>query len=163
MLNLTDRKFLIEIVAHAIAQAHLTCASEELRNEWINAVAEAAAFVLEGDTFLFHWDSLENSLRFLSHDDGKVYEAADRHCQFCAARQSPQTPCFHRALNRLVGNYLEFQQRPGEADKTDFADAVFFDRKLSTRRKIELLNLSIAEGRTELKSLVEALQRCAVS
>lgn len=62
-------------------------------------------------------------------------------------------------MSRLVENYFEFQRKPGEISKIDFADAVFFDPKLSAREKVELLNLSILEGRVELKPRVQALQQ----
>jgi hypothetical protein len=62
-------------------------------------------------------------------------------------------------MSRLVKNYFEFRRRPGEIGKVDFADAVFFDPELSARQKVELLNLSILEGRTELKPRVAALQK----
>jgi hypothetical protein len=58
-----------------------------------------------------------------------------------------------------VKNYFEFQQRPGEILKIDFAAAVFFDPVLTVREKVNLLNLSILEGRTELKTHVAALEK----
>ena len=62
-------------------------------------------------------------------------------------------------MSRLVKNYFEFQCKPGEISKIDFVDAVFFDPELSAPEKVELLNLSILEGRTELKPRVAALQK----
>ena len=62
-------------------------------------------------------------------------------------------------MSRLVKNYFEFQHKPGEIPKVDFADAVFFDPELTAREKVELLNFSILEGRTELKPRVAALQK----
>jgi len=60
---------------------------------------------------------------------------------------------------RLIKNYFEFQQRPGELAQIDFADAVFFDAELSVQQKVELLNMCILEGRAELLPPVEALQK----
>lgn len=62
-------------------------------------------------------------------------------------------------MSRLVKNYFEFQQKPGEILKMDFADAVFFDAELSAAEKVKLLNLSILEGRIELKPQIEALRK----
>lgn len=159
MLNFSDKNLLIEIIADAVAQAHLTCSNEELRNALINAVAEAAAVVLEGDTSFLHWDSLESILYCWSPDSNKIYQVTDRYCGLCALPQTPPTPCYHRALSRFTKNYFEFQQKPGAIAKIDFADAVFFDRELGVRQKIELLNLRILEGRIELKPLVQALEK----
>ena len=158
MLNLSDKNFLLEIIADTLLQAHLTCPEKELRNDWINAVACAAAVVLEGDTSFLHWDAAENALLCWSPDEGEIYKATERDCQFCAHSLAPPKPCHHRALSRLVKNYFELQRKPGDAVQIDFADAVFFDRELVVRQKIELLNLSILEGRTELKPLVQALE-----
>lgn len=163
MLNISDKIFLIEIIADAIAQAHLTCPEKELRDGWINAVACAAAIVLEGDTSFLHWDSLENAFYCWLPDEGKIYKATDRYCQSCAIPQTPQAPCHHRALSRFVKNYFELQRKPTEVAQIDFADAVFFDRELGIRQKIELLNLSILEGRIELKPLVQALEKHGIS
>ena len=162
MLNLSDNSFLIEIIADTVLQAHLTCPEKELRDDWINAVARAAV-VLEGDTSFLHWDAAENALFCWSPDEGEICKATERHCQSCAIPQNSQAPCHHRALSRLAGNYFELQRKPGETVQIDFADAVFFDRELLVRQKIELLNLSILEGRTDLKPLVQALENHVIS
>jgi len=47
----------------------------------------------------------------------------------------------------------------GEILKIDFAAAVFFDPELTVREKVNILNLSILEGRFELKTHVAALER----
>ncbi len=62
-------------------------------------------------------------------------------------------------MSRLINNYYEFQQKPDEITKIDFADAVFFDAELSVRQKVELLNMCIQEGRAELLPRVETLQK----
>lgn len=163
MLNISDKNFLIEIIADVVAQTHLTYPEKELRNALINAVAEAAAVVLEGNTSFLHWDSLENILYCWSPDSNKIYQVTDRHCGLCALPQTPPTPCHHRTLSRLTKNYFEFQQKPGATAQIDFPDAVFFDRELVVRQKIELLNLSILEGRIELKPLVPSLEKHIIS
>lgn len=158
MLKISDKKFFAKIVADAVLQAHQTCRTKKTRNRWINAVAKAAATILEGDCDFLHWDSEKNSLLFWSADSNEIYDAGEE-CQCPAFQREVTLPCYHRAMSRLVKNYFEFQCKPGEISKIDFADAVFFDPELSARQKVELLNLSILEGRTELSSRVEALQK----
>ena len=158
MLKISDKTFFAGIVADAVIQAHQTCRSKKTRNWWINAVAKAAAVILEGDCDFLHWDSEENSLLFWSADSNEIYDAG-KECQCPAFQRAVPIPCYHRAMCRLVKNYFEFQRKPGEIEQVDFADAVFFDPELSAREKVELLNLSILEGRTELKPRVAALQR----
>lgn len=159
MLNISDKNFLLEIVADAVVQAHLTCPDEKLRDGWVNAIAQAT-LVLECEASFLHWNALEKALYFRSPDTHEIYKATDRCCERCDASQ---IPCRHCALSRLVENYFGLQQKPGAAvaaaDRVDFADAVFFDRELSARQKIELLNLSVAEGRVELKPLVQILEK----
>lgn len=159
MLKISDKKFFARIVADAVIQAHQTCRTKKTRNRWINAIAKAAAVILEGDCDFLHWDSEKNSLLFWSADSNEIYDAG-KECQ-CPAfqRAVAPLPCYHRAMSRLVKNYFEFQRKPGEIPKVNFADAVFFDPELSAREKVELLNLSILEGRTELKPRVAALQK----
>ena len=159
MLKISDKNFFLEIVADAVAQAHLTCPTTKKRDRWINAIAKAAAVILEGDTAFLHWDPEKNSLLFWSADSNEIYDIGKK-CQ-CPAfkKRSPPAPCYHRAMNRLVKNYFEFQQRPGEITKIDFADAVFFDAELSAHEKVKLLNQCILEGRTEIKPQVKALQK----
>lgn len=138
MLNLSDKNFLIAIIADTVLQAHLTCPEKELRDEWVSAVACAAAIVLESDTSFHHWDAAENALLYWSPDEGEIYKATERYCQSCAYSLTPQPPCDHRALSRLAKNYFEFQRKPSEAIQIDFADAVFFDRELVVRQKIRI-------------------------
>ena len=95
---------------------------------------------------------------FWSADSNKIYDAG-KECGCPAFQRVVLLPCYHRAMSRLVKNYFEFQRRPGNISKVDFADAVFFDPELSARQKVELLNSSILEGRTELGPRVEALQK----
>ena len=158
MLKISDKKFFARIVADAVIQAHQTCRTKKMRNRWIKAVAKAAAVILEGDCDFLHWDCEKNSLLFWSADSNEIYDAG-KECECPAFQRDVPLPCYHRAMSRLVKNYFEFQRKPGEISKIDFADAVFFDPELSAREKVELLNLSILEGRTELSSRVEALQK----
>jgi hypothetical protein len=159
MLNITDKNFLIEIAADAVAEAHLTFRRKKtLRNRWINAIAKAAAIILEGDTAFLHWDSLANMLYYWSPELNEIYQSSGEKCQCTAFLQS--NPCHHRAMSRLIRKYFELQQKPNETTaRIDFADAVFFDPELSAQDKAELLNSAILEGRTELLSRVEALQK----
>jgi hypothetical protein len=160
MLKISDKKFFCEIVADAVVQAHLTFRRKRgLRNRWIKAIAKAAAMILEGDTAFFHWDSDSNILYYWSPESNGIYQSGES-CQ-CPAflRQPVPLPCYHRVMSRLVKTYFEFQQKPGERARIDFADAVFFDPELSARAKAELLDLSVLEGRAELIPRVEALKR----
>lgn len=158
MLNITDKKFLIEIAADAVAQAHFTFRRKKtLRNRWIKAIAKACAIILEGDTAFLHWDPLANTLYYWSPESNEIYQSSGEKCQCPAFLQ--YNPCYHRAMSRLVKNYFEFQQKPDEIPRIDFADAVFFDSELSARQKADLLNSAILEGRTELLPRVEALQK----
>lgn len=159
MLNITDKNFFIQVVADAVAQAHLTLRRKKtLRNRWIKAIAKACAIILEGDTAFLHWDALTNTLYYWSPESNEIYQSSYDMCQ-CAAFLG-SNPCYHRAMSRLVKNYFDLQQKPGEtAARVDFADAVFFDPELSARAKAELLNAAILEGRTELLPRVGALQK----
>ena len=160
MLNITDKNFLIEIAADAVIQAHLNCSETERRNQWIIAIAEAAAIVLEGDdASFFHWDHSESTLSGWSKDKNEIRTASENACQFRECEKMQPAPCRHRALSRLARNYFKFQRKPCELVQIDFADAVFFDCELTARHKIELLSFSISAGRTELKPLVEALEK----
>lgn len=160
MLNITDKNFFIEITADAVAQAHLTCPETELRNWWVASIAEAAAIILEaGDAFFFRWDYLEKTLYGWSKDEREIRTASETACQFRECQTIRPAPCRHRALSRLARNYFELQRKPRESVQIDFADAVFLDRELTARRKIELLNVGISTGRAELKPLVRALEK----
>jgi hypothetical protein len=158
MLEITDKHFFLEIVADAIIQAHLQYRSEETRNRWINAIAKAASIIMEADLTFIHFDAEREILYFWSSASGEIYETTEE-CQCPAFRQAMPQPCYHRAMRRLVKNYFEYLKKPGEIHKIDFAEAVFFDPDLPVRRKIELLNLSIIEGRSELQPRVRALER----
>jgi len=155
MLKINDKKFFLELVAERIAQNHLTSRNKRLRNRWIKAIAKGAAVILEGDLRFLHWDAQKQILYFWSADSNEIYETGETFCACPAFLQS--LPCYHRAMSRLVKNYFEFQEKPGELSKIDFADAVFFDSELSVREKVNLLNASILEGRIELKTRVTAL------
>ena len=160
MLNISDKKFFLEIVADGLAEAHRNCRNIKLRNRWIKAIARAAATILEGDTTFLHWEPQGAVLLFWSADSNEIYRVSDQGgCQCPAFNQNGRLPCYHRAMSRLVKNYFEFQQKPRENTQIDFADAVFFDPELPPREKINLLNLSILEGRIELKPCIEALRR----
>jgi len=158
MLKITDKKFFGEIIADAVVQAHLTYADEALRNRWINAIAKAAAVILEGDTTFLHFDPQTETLYYWSPESNEIYQSGET-CQCPAFNQPIPQPCYHRAMSRLINNYYEFQQKLDEITKIDFADAVFFDAELSVRQKVELLNMCIQKGRAELLPRVEALQK----
>lgn len=159
MLYITDKKFFAGIVADAVAQAHLTCRRKSVRNRWINAIAKAAAVILEDDNDFIHWEQEQEILYFWSPDSNEIYQVIGE-CQCPAYLQSSQQPCYHRAMRRLIKNYFDYQQNPGAPlASIDFAAAVFFDPELSAREKIELLNECIHEGRIELDPRVKALKK----
>jgi hypothetical protein len=158
MLNISDKNFFLQIVADAVIQAHLTCRTENKLSRWINAIAKATKTILEGDKTFLHWDSEKCRLLYWSSDSNEIYDIG-KNCQCPAFKLDVPLPCYHRAMYRLIKNYFEFQLKPGEISQIDFADAVFFDSELSASEKVKLLNLSILEGRIELKPQVEALQK----
>ena len=158
MLNITNQRFFCEIIADAVVQTHLTCSDLGLRDRWINAIAKAAAIILEGDLTFLHWNPFEDILYFWSTDSDEIYQTAVA-CQCPAYLQKNPQPCYHRAMWQLIKNYFDFLQKPNEISQIDFADAVFFDPDLSIIQKINLLNLSILEGRTELIPPVDVLER----
>lgn len=159
MLEIPDKRFFCEVVADAVAESHLNCRNKRLRDRWINAIAKAASVILEGDRAFLHWEPQKQILYFWSPDSNEIYEAGESSCACPAFLQPNPKPCYHRAMSRLVKNYFEFQKRPSEILKIDFAAAVFFDPELTVREKVNLLNLSILEGRTELKRHVSALEQ----
>ena len=158
MIKITDHNFFTEVVADAVAQAHLTCRRKSVRNRWINAIAKAAAVILEDHNDFIHWEPEQEILHFWSTDSDEIYQVSEV-CRCPAYLQPVPQPCYHRAMCRLVKNYFELQRKPGEIIKVDFADAVFFDPNLSAREKVEMLNLSILEGRSELQPRACALQK----
>ena len=160
MLKIEDRNLFAKTIADAVARAHLTCRSERQRDRWVNAIAKAAA-VLDGDTTFVHWDPHGRQLFYWSSDSNEIYAAGDE-CQCPAYRQIVPLPCYHRAMSRLVRNYFDHLQGAGETGLIDFADAVFFDRELPARRKIEMLDLSIKEGRVELGRLKAAIEKTLI-
>ena len=157
MLKISDKNLFLKIVADAVSQAHQTHPRIKTRNRWIKAIAKAARS-LEGDTNFLHWDAGREILYFWSADSNEIYETGET-CACPAFRRKKPQPCYHRAMRLLVKNYFKFLQTAGEIPKIDFADAVFFDTELSVREKIDLLNLSIGEGRVELAPRVAALER----
>lgn len=157
MLKITDKKFFGEIIADAVAQAHLKYADENLRNRWINAFAKASAVILEGDTTSLYFDPQTKILYHWSPESNEIYQSGETCCGCPAFNQPNSLPCDHRAMSHLIKNYFEFQQKTDELAKIDFADAVFFDEELPAKRKVELLNICILEGRAELIPRVEAL------
>lgn len=160
MLIISDKKFFCEIVADSVAQAHLTFRRRKaMRDRWINAIAKAATRILEGDTTFLHWDPHSNTLYYWSPESNEIYQSSGETCGCPAFLQPDPKPCYHRAMSWLVKNYFEFRQKPGEIARIDFADAVFFDPELSAREKVELLNMSILEGRVELVPRARALQK----
>lgn len=159
MLEIPDKKFFCEVVAAAVAEAHLNCRSKLLRDRWINAIAKAASVIMEGELTFLHWEPQKQILYFWSPDSNEIYETGETSCACPAFLQTNPKPCYHRAMSRLVKNYFEYLIKPGELPKIDFAEAVFFDSELTVREKVNLLNLSILEGRTELKTHVAALKQ----
>lgn len=158
MREITDKHFFLETVADAIVQAHLTYHNQDTRNRWINAIAKAAAVITEGDLTFLHFDPEKEILYFWSSDSGEIYETTEV-CQCPAFLQPVPQPCYHRAMRNLIKNYFEYLKKPGEIYKIDFADVVFFDLDLSICQKVELLNSSILEGRSELKRHVRSLEQ----
>jgi hypothetical protein len=159
MLKIPDQRFFLEIVADAVAQVHLNCHVKRVRNRWINAIAKAAAVILEENGEFLHWEPEQEILHFWSPDSNEIYQVTDE-CQCPAYLQSIPQPCYHRAMRRLIKNYFEYLKKPGAPlPQIDYADAVFFDPQLSVRDKVELLNISILEGRIELEPRVNALQK----
>lgn len=161
MLNIQDKNFFLNIVADFVAEVHQTSRTVNLRNRWINAIAKATKTILESDTTFLHWDFEKNSLLFWSAESNEIYDIG-KNCQCPAFKRDIPLPCYHRAMYRLIKNYFEFQQIPGEIAQIDFADAVFFDSELSATEKVKLLNQSILEGRIELKPQVKALRKYIV-
>jgi hypothetical protein len=158
MLEIKDKHFFLEMVADAVIQVHLKYAGKNMRDRWIKAIAKAAAITTESDLTFLHFDREQEILYFWSPESGEIYEITES-CQCPAFLQTFPQPCYHRAMRRLIKNYFEFRQKPGEISKIDYADAVFFDPDLCAREKVELLNKSILEGRTELEPRVRALQK----
>lgn len=158
MLIISNKKFFCKIVADAVIQAHLSCRRKTKRDRWIKAIARAAAVILEGDTTFLHFDSNTNILYYWSPESNEIYQSG-KTCQCSAFNQTVPQPCYHRAMSRLIKNYFDFLPRPEEVAKIDFSDAVFFDSELTVKEKIELLNLYLLEGRTELEPRIRALQK----
>jgi len=158
MLNITDKKFFCEVIADAVIQIHLTYSDLKLRDRWINAVAKAAVIILEGDTTFLHWNPQQTMLYFWSSDSNEIYQTAEE-CQCPAFLQQNPQPCYHRAMRQLIKYYFDYLQKPDEISQIEFADDVFFDSDLSINEKVKLLNMSIIEGRTELKPRLEVLQK----
>lgn len=159
MLKITDQRFFAGIVADAVAQAHLNCRFKRVRNRWINAIAKAAAVILEENNDFLHWEPDQEILHFWSPDSNEIYQVTEE-CQCPAYLQSIPQPCYHRAMRRLIKNYFDYRKKPGAPlAQIDFATAVFFDPELSAREKVELLNKCILEGRIELQPRVNALQK----
>jgi len=157
MLKISDKNLFLKIVADAVSQAHQTHHHIKQRNRWIKAIAKAVR-ILEGDTDFLHWDAEREILYFWSADSNEIYETGET-CACPAFRRRKPQSCYHRAMRLLVKNYFKCRQTTGEIPKIDFADAVFFDAELSVREKIDLLNLSISEGRAELAPRVASLER----
>ena len=145
------------MVAAAIVQTHLTCPDQLSRDRWIELIAKAAA-TLEGDTTFLHWEPDKEILFYRSPGSGEIYRTG-KACECPAYLQPIPIPCYHRAMHRILKNYFADFQKPGKIPQIDFADAVFFDQELSAQEKVDLLNLSLLEGRIELKPRIDALQR----
>lgn len=160
MLKISDKKFFCEILVDALVQTYLTCADKTLRELWINAFAQAAAMILEGDTAFFHWDPREKILLVWSVETNEIHRHSSRDCRYPDFNQSVSEPCHHySAMSLLAENYYELQRKPGENVQIDFADAVFFDSDLTTEQKVDLLSSCVSEGRDDVKPRIEALQK----
>lgn len=157
MLEITDKKFFCEIIADSIAQTHLNFSDPDLRNRWIKSIAKAASVILEGDLTFLHWNPFEEILYFWSADSNEIYQTAAA-CQCPAFSQKNPQPCYHRAMWQLIKNYFEYLKKPHQISQIDFADEVFFDLTLPVKEKIRLLNMSILDGRTELRPRLQVLQ-----
>ncbi|HRH40139.1 MAG TPA: hypothetical protein PKY82_00750 [Pyrinomonadaceae bacterium] len=158
MLIITNKFFFCEVVADAVAQAHLSCRNRRTRNRWIRAIAKAASVVLQEDTTFLHWEPTQQKLYFWSAESNEIYEIEET-CECPAFLQPKRKPCYHRAMRGLLKNYFELIKKPGEGFQIDFADAVFFDPHLSILKKVNLLNLSFNEGRAELIPRITALEK----
>ncbi|MGI8494911.1 MAG: hypothetical protein ACR2L1_06315 [Pyrinomonadaceae bacterium] len=161
MLKISDKKFFCEILADALVQTYLACADKNLRELWINAFAQAAATILEGDTAFFHWDPHEKLLLVWSAETNEIHRHSSRDCRHPAFDQSVSESCRHyNGMSLLIENYYELQRKPGEIAQIDFADAVFFDSELTTEQKVDLLISCVSEGRCgDVKPHIEALQK----
>lgn len=161
MLKISDKIFFCEILADALVQTYLACADKNLRELWINAFAQAAATILQGDTAFFHWNPHENILLIWSPETNEIHHYSSRDCHYPAFDQSVLEPSYrYNAMSLLVENYYELQRKPGEIAQIDFADAVFFDSELTTEQKVDLLSSCVSEGRCgDIKPLIEALQK----
>lgn len=156
MLKIKDKRLFIKCIADAVSEAHLNSPSNDLRNRRINAIAKASAEILEGDTDFIHFEPEKRILYFWSHTSGEIYETGEI-CACPAAHHNQ--PCYHRAMRELLIAYFGILQSPGEIPQIDLADAIFFDTELSFREKIDLLMMSFKEGRTEIKPLIDALEK----
>ena len=158
MIIISDKRFFGEVIAGAVSQAHLTCRSKKIRNRWIRAIAKASSLVLQEDTTFLHWEPNKEILYYWSADSNEIYEINET-CGCPAFLQPRKKPCYHRAMRQLLKNYFDCLKKPGEIFQIDFADAVFFDPQLSLFNKVNLLNLSINEGRADLTPRVNALEK----
>lgn len=159
MLKISDKKFFCEILADALVQTHLNCASKDLRDSCINAFAQAAVIVLEGDTTFVRWNPHEKVLLVWMHETKEIRCYSNRDWSCTVQNINVSAICKYRAINWLVENYYELQLKPGEISQTDFAEDAFFDSQMTTEQKIDLLSSCVSEGRDELKPLVEALNK----
>ena len=159
MLKISDKNFFCEILADALVQTYLHCADKNLRESWIKAFAQAAAMTLGGDTAFFHWNPHDKILLAWSPETNEVSRHSNRDCRFPVFDQSVIEPCPYHALSLLVEIYYELQQRPEEIARIDFAAAVFFDSELTNEQKVDLLSSCVSEGRSDVKPLVDALQK----
>lgn len=158
MIIISDKRFFGEVIADAVSQAHLTCRNKKIRDRWIKAIAKASTIILQDDTTFLHWEPNKQKLYFWSAESNEIYEI-DETCDCPAFLKSKRKPCYHRAMRQLLKNYFELSKKPGQIFQIDFADAVFFDPKLSLLKKVNLLNLSIGEGRIELITQATALKK----
>lgn len=73
MINISDKNFLIEIVADLVAQIHLTFKNKNLLDRWIKAIAKPVSVILEGETIFLHREPQTKTLYFWSSESNEIY------------------------------------------------------------------------------------------
>lgn len=103
MFNTQNPTLLHQVIADAIANAHLTAQSRDRRNRWINALARATYELQNRPQFLL-WEATEKTLQIWS-ESNEFYLVSSGKCH-CDAFKSNQ-PCWHRAIYKIVCLYFE--------------------------------------------------------
>lgn len=96
-----NREKLAQVAAESVGK--LENSNHPQAKRWINAIAKAVVEI-ESNPYLT-FDVASHSLLILSERSGAIY-IANGTCQ-CAAYTTNQSPCYHRALARLIVRYLE--------------------------------------------------------